>query len=88
MKRNFRKVPTQRLEGNSVFEETIPNSILHIALEVSSFEEAIHELKAKRVESVGRPRKRPDGLDYLFCEDPDGTRVEIPRYERMRHLEA
>ena len=63
MKRNFRKVPIQRLEGNSVYEEPIPNSVRRIALEVANFEEAIRELNAKRVEIVEGPGKRPDGSD-------------------------
>jgi catechol 2,3-dioxygenase-like lactoylglutathione lyase family enzyme len=63
-----------------VYEETIPNSMRHIALEVANFEEAIHELKAKRIEIVEGPGKRPDGSDYLFCNDPDGNRVEITRH--------
>jgi catechol 2,3-dioxygenase-like lactoylglutathione lyase family enzyme len=80
MKRNFRKVLIERLEGNPVYEETIPNSMRHIALEVANFEEAIHDLMAKRIEIVEGPGERPDGSDYLFCKDPDGNCVEITRH--------
>jgi catechol 2,3-dioxygenase-like lactoylglutathione lyase family enzyme len=63
-----------------VYEETIPNSMRHVALEVADFEEAIRELKANGIEIVDGPGKRPDGSDYVFCKDPDGNLVEITRH--------
>ena len=60
-----------------VYEETIPNSMRHIALEVANFEEAVRELRANRIEIVEGPGNRPDGSDYVFCKAPDGNRVEI-----------
>jgi catechol 2,3-dioxygenase-like lactoylglutathione lyase family enzyme len=63
-----------------VYGETIPNSMRHIALEVTNFEETLHELREKSIEIVEGPGKRPDGSDYLFCKDPDGNRVEITRH--------
>ena len=63
-----------------VYEETIPNSMRHIALEVEDFEETIRELSAKKIGIVEGPGKRFDGSDYLFCKDPDGNLVEITRH--------
>ena len=64
-----------------VFDETIPRTMHHIALEVADFEESVRELKARKVEIVEGPGKRFDGSDYLFCKDPDGNLVEITRHE-------
>ena len=63
-----------------VYEESIPDTMRHLALEVVNFEETVQELKVKRVEIIEGPGKRPDGSDYLFCKDPDGNRVEITRH--------
>jgi catechol 2,3-dioxygenase-like lactoylglutathione lyase family enzyme len=63
-----------------VYEETIPDTMRHIALEVVNFEETVQELRGKRIGLIEGPGKRPDGSDYLFCKDPDGNRVEITRH--------
>ena len=63
-----------------VYEETIPKTMRHIALEVENFEETVKELKGKKIEIVQGPGKRHDGSDYLFCQDPDGNLVEITHH--------
>ncbi len=63
-----------------VYEETIPQTMRHIAVEVEDFEAAVRELKGKKIGIVDGPGKRFDGSDYLFCKDPDGNLVEITRH--------
>lgn len=63
-----------------VYEEDIPDTMRHIALEAANFEEVVQELRANGVEIVDGPGKRMDGSDYLFCKDPDGNRVEITHH--------
>jgi catechol 2,3-dioxygenase-like lactoylglutathione lyase family enzyme len=63
-----------------VYEETIPDTMRHIALEVAKFTETVQELGAMGIEIIEGPAKRHDGSDYLFCKDPDGNRVEITRH--------
>jgi glyoxylase I family protein len=60
-----------------VYEETIPQSMRHLAFETGDFEAAIRELEANGIGIVEGPGKRFDGSDYLFCKDPDGNLVEI-----------
>jgi len=60
-----------------VYDETIPKTMRHTALEVENFEETVKELKKNKIEFVQGPGKRHDGSDYLFCQDPDGNLVEI-----------
>ncbi len=62
------------------YEEDIPDTMRHIALEVANFEETVRELRAKGIEIIDGPGKRMDGSDYLFCKDPDDNRVEITRH--------
>ena len=62
------------------YEEDIPHTMRHIALEAANFEEAVQELRANGVDIVDGPGKRRDGSDYLFCKDPDGNRVEITHH--------
>jgi catechol 2,3-dioxygenase-like lactoylglutathione lyase family enzyme len=63
-----------------VFEEVIPNTMRHFALEVSDFQNALTHLKGHNIPIVEGPGKRPDGSDYLFCNDPDGNLVEITKH--------
>ncbi len=63
-----------------VYNETIPQSMRHIALEVADFDEALRELGKEKIEIKEGPAKRFDGSDYLFCKDPDGNLVEITRH--------
>jgi len=63
-----------------VYDETIPNTMRHAALEVENFAEAVQHLKAKGIAIVEGPGKRHDGSDFLFCKDPDGNLVEITRH--------
>ena len=60
-----------------VYEETIPQTMRHIALEVADFEEAVGELRKEKIEISDGPGMRFDGSDYVFCKDPDGNLVEI-----------
>jgi glyoxylase I family protein len=63
-----------------VFEEKIPVTMRHFAIEVGDFEVAMKELKLRSIEIVDGPGKRVDGSDYLFCKDPDGNLIEITRH--------
>ena len=60
-----------------VFDETTPDTMRHIALEVEDFNETYEALKAGGVRIKEGPEKRPDGSEFLFCCDPDGNLVEI-----------
>ena len=62
------------------YDEAIPRSMRHIALEVADFEEAVRELERNGIEVTEGPGKRMDGSDYLFCKDPDGNLVEITHH--------
>ncbi len=63
-----------------VYNETIPQTMRHIALEVADFEETLRELQKEKIEIKQGPAKRFDGSDYLFCKDPDGNLVEITKH--------
>ncbi len=63
-----------------VKEETIPDTMRHVALEVTDFPETVRSLKNEGIGIHEGPAKREDGSDYLFCHDPDGNLVEITRH--------
>ncbi len=63
-----------------VYEETIPQTMRHIALEVADFEKAVQELRKEKIKIVDGPGMRFDGSDYLFCKDPDENLVEITHH--------
>lgn len=63
-----------------VYEETIPRTMRHTALEVEDFAKAIRHLQEMGVVIVEGPGKRHDGSDFLFCKDPDGNLVEITKH--------
>lgn len=63
-----------------VYEEEIPVTMRHFALEVEDFEDTIKQLKANNIEIVDGPGKRVDNSDFLFCRDPDGNLVEITKH--------
>jgi len=63
-----------------VYDETIPRTMRHTALEVENFGQALEFLKANGVAVVEGPGKRYDGSDFLFCQDPDGNLVEITKH--------
>ena len=67
-----------------VYEETIPRTMRHIALEVANFEETVQELQKEKIEMVNGPGMRFDGSDYLFCHDPDGNLVEITHHKNRK----
>ena len=63
-----------------VYDEMIPNTMRHFALEVADFEETIEVLHKQGIEIVEGPGKRFDDSDYLFCKDPEGNLVEITHH--------
>ena len=63
-----------------VYDETIPQTMRHTALEVEDFGKALEHLKANGVAIVEGPGKRYDGSDFLFCKDPDGNLMEITKH--------
>ena len=63
-----------------VMDETIPETMRHMAIEVEDFGTTIQTLKSEGIEIIDGPGKRVDGSDYLFCNDPDGNLVEIVKH--------
>jgi catechol 2,3-dioxygenase-like lactoylglutathione lyase family enzyme len=63
-----------------VYDETIPQTMRHMAIEVENFDDTIQALEARGIEITDGPDKRPDGSDYLFCNDPDGNLIEITKH--------
>jgi len=63
-----------------VFDEKIPVTMRHFAIEVADFEQTMKELKSKGIEIVDGPGKRVDSSDYLFCKDPDGNLIELTHH--------
>jgi catechol 2,3-dioxygenase-like lactoylglutathione lyase family enzyme len=62
-----------------VYDEVIPNTMRHVALEVDDFPDALAHLKSHNIDIVDGPDKRPDGSDYVFFKDPDGNLVELTK---------
>ena len=63
-----------------VMNETIPETMRHMAIEVEDFAATIQTLKSEGVRIIDGPGKRVDGSDYLFCKDPDGNLIEIVKH--------
>ena len=63
-----------------VMEETIPDTMRHMAIEVEDFSATIKTLEAEGIQITEGPGKRVDGSDYLFCKDPDGNLIEIVKH--------
>ena len=63
-----------------VMDETIPETMRHMAIEVEDFDATIQALKSEGIEITDGPGKRLDGSDYLFCTDPDGNLIEIVKH--------
>ena len=63
-----------------VFDEAIPQTMRHIAIEAEDFAETIRTLEARGINITDGPGKRVDGSDYLFCNDPDGNLIEIVKH--------
>ena len=63
-----------------VMDETIPETMRHMAIEVEDFDATIQTLKSEGIEIADGPGKRMDGSDYLFCNDPDGNLIEIVKH--------
>ncbi len=75
----FQVGPTTQLHL-MVCDETIPETMRHMAIEVEDFAETIRALEARGIKIVEGPDKRPDESDYLFCNDPDGNLIEITKH--------
>ena len=75
----FQVGPTTQLHL-MVFDETIPQTMRHIAIEVEDFDATIQTLKGEGIQIIDGPGKRVDGSDYLFCNDPDGNLIEIVKH--------
>jgi sugar phosphate isomerase/epimerase/catechol 2,3-dioxygenase-like lactoylglutathione lyase family enzyme len=56
-----------------------PSQRMHVAIEVSDFDETVRRLKAAGIEVRG-PDRRGDGSDFLFCQDFDGNGIEITHH--------
>jgi catechol 2,3-dioxygenase-like lactoylglutathione lyase family enzyme len=63
-----------------VYDETIPQTMRHIAIEVEDFTETIQALEVSGIKITDGPGKRFDGSDYLFCNDPDGNLIEMTKH--------
>ncbi|NIO04284.1 MAG: glyoxalase [Proteobacteria bacterium] len=63
-----------------VFNEPIPATMRHLAIEVEDFDETVQTLETEGIKIVDGPGKRVDGSDYLFCNDPDGNLIEITKH--------
>jgi catechol 2,3-dioxygenase-like lactoylglutathione lyase family enzyme len=62
----------------------------HLAFEVAQLEECLAHFAAHRIEIVGGPQPRGDGVIQVFVEDPDGHLLEFFAWEHneSRPLEA
>ena len=63
-----------------VMEETIPDTMRHMAIEVEDFSATIKTLEAEGIPITEGPGKRVDESNYLFCKDPDGNLIEIVKH--------
>jgi catechol 2,3-dioxygenase-like lactoylglutathione lyase family enzyme len=63
-----------------VMNESIPETMRHMAIEVEDFDATIQALKGEGISIIDGPGKRVDGSDYLFCNDPDGNLIEIVKH--------
>ena len=63
-----------------VYDEEIPVTMRHFAIEVEDFEETQNHLERNGVKIVEGPGKRVDGSDFMFCRDPDGNLIEITKH--------
>jgi catechol 2,3-dioxygenase-like lactoylglutathione lyase family enzyme len=63
-----------------VMNESIPETMRHMAIEVEDFDATRQTLKGEGIEIVDGPGKRVDGSDYMFCNDPDGNLIEIVKH--------
>ncbi len=66
--------PRQRPEGNTLCEI----GPTHVAFTVDDVDEVFSDWSAKGITCTGQPQMSPDGKAKLFfCQDPDGTFLEI-----------
>lgn len=57
-----------------------PSTHCHVAIEVADFGAALELLNRAGIEIIHQPDKRGDGSDFLFCNDPQGNRIEITHH--------
>jgi len=60
-----------------------PSQHMHVAIEVADFAGTVQRLRRAGIGTQG-PDRRGDGSDFLFCDDPDGNRLEITHHENWR----
>jgi glyoxylase I family protein len=63
-----------------VYDEEIPQTMRHFALEVDDFEGTLKQLQTEGIQISEGPGKRIDGSDYAFCHDPNGNLIEITKH--------
>lgn len=61
-----------------------PSTHMHVAIEVADFEDTLKRI-AEAGGTLGKPDKRGDGSDFVFCSDPDGNRLEITHHKSWSH---
>jgi catechol 2,3-dioxygenase-like lactoylglutathione lyase family enzyme len=66
-----------QIAGRYTLEELADGYGNHIAFEVEDLDEAVRNLKARKVEIAGGPRPRGDGITQLYICDPDGYIIEL-----------
>ena len=57
-----------------------PSTQMHVAIEVADFEDSLRRI-AEAGGTLGKPDRRGDGSDFVFCSDPDGNRLEITHHK-------
>ena len=59
-------------------DEPPPSSRRHVAIEVEDFDATVRALQEHQIPTLDNtPSQRANGSRFLFCEDPDGNRLEI-----------
>jgi sugar phosphate isomerase/epimerase/predicted enzyme related to lactoylglutathione lyase len=61
-----------------------PSTHMHVAIEVEDFEATLKRI-VEAGGTLGKPDKRGDGSDFVFCSDPDGNRLEITHHKSWSH---
>ncbi len=61
-----------------------PSTHMHVAIEVSDFAATMQRLQNAGI-AINGPDRRGDGSDFLFCDDPDGNRLEITHHKTWNH---
>jgi catechol 2,3-dioxygenase-like lactoylglutathione lyase family enzyme len=68
----------KQLHVSAYPDEPPPSSRRHVAIEVEDFDETVRVLAEHNIATLDNtPATRANGSRFLFCEDPDGNRIEI-----------